>query len=673
MDSATHDSGDLVTLDPPRVSEVALLDRTGVIVAVNAAWEEFCLSNGGTLRTAGVGCSYLDACAAAGEDPATRQVAAAIRAALRGELPGPVTVEVPCHAPEESRWFDVLVSSRYDDDGLCLGATVVLVPRQNRAIRAGQSFAVDTDSELAGAAAAFGRYALASSGVRATIERAVDVVAAALDVPVAAVLQVLGPSRVAVLHSVGPVVRDSWDGGDAARPSLSVSVPVSGRPWGRLVVSHMQPRRFRGPDVDFLVAVAHTLGAALHRERADAARAAIAALSRFAVECADSAAMIERAVDVSAHVLDAPMGILARLSPEPGRLELVQVHGPLGLLPGASCSVDPELARAQARPEPLAVEDWSTESRFPLPAAGSAAQAASSLGVRVLVEGRPWGRLAVLDHRPRAFSAAEAEQLEEVAALLTAVLDRAQDQARRHQVTAAVRRALIPAELPAVQGVEITARCATATGADVGGDWYDVVRLPQGHVGLIVGDVEGHDGEAAALMGQVRAVIRAYAHEGHAPAEVMAHTNRYLLQHADRFVTCFYAELDPATRVVRHVAAGHPAPLVLATDGWAIPLPSTPSLALGVSPEAEFTERGALLPADGALLLVTDGLVGSFEEAAGDPGAEAFVHTARQHAAANLDDLADALAAPSLAAHPLRDDATLLAVRLTTLTRPTSP
>ncbi len=665
MDSATHDSGDLVTLGPPRASEVALLDRSGVIVAVNAAWEEFCLANGGTLRTAGVGCSYLDACAAAGEDPAARQVEAAIRAALRGELPGPVTVEVPCHAPDESRWFDVLVSSRYDDDGLCLGATVVLVPRQDRSIRADQPFAIDADSELVGAAAAFGRFALASSGVRATVERAVDVVAAALGVPVAAVLQVLGPGRVAVLHSVGPVIRDSGGGIDAAKPSLSVSVPVSGRPWGRLVVSHLQPRRFRGQDVDFLVAVAHTLGAALHRERTDAAHAAMAALSRYALQRPDSAAMIERAVDVATHVLDAPMGALARLSPEPGRLELVQVHGPLGLLPGESYIVDPELARALTCPDPLAVEDWRTESRFPLPTAASAARAASSLGVRVLVEGQPWGRLAVLDHRPRAFSAAEAALLEEVAALLSAVLDREHAQGRLYQVTAALQRALLPAELPVVQGIEATARYATATGAEIGGDWYDVIRLPRGHVGLIVGDVEGHDGEAAALMGQVRALIRAYAHDGHTPAEVMAHTNRYLMRHAQRFVTCFYGELDPATRVVRHVAAGHPAPLILSADGRTQPLPSTQSLALGISPTAEFVERAAALPAGGSLLLVTDGLVATFEEGVGDPGAEAFAATARRHAAASLDDLADALTAPALAVHPPRDDATLLAVRLT--------
>ena len=68
---------------------------------------------------------WLDRAAAA-EDPAAAQVANAIRAALAGRLPGSLTVEVPCHSPYAERWFDVLVSTRRDDDGRSVGATVTL-------------------------------------------------------------------------------------------------------------------------------------------------------------------------------------------------------------------------------------------------------------------------------------------------------------------------------------------------------------------------------------------------------------------------------------------------------------------------------------------------------------------------------------------------------------------
>ena len=106
--------------------EVALLDRDGVIAWVNPAWQAFAAANGGDPDRVGRGVSYLQACAAAGDDPAAQDVAAAIRAALAGDLPDPLVVEVPCHGPAADRWFDVLISSRLADDGRVLGATVTL-------------------------------------------------------------------------------------------------------------------------------------------------------------------------------------------------------------------------------------------------------------------------------------------------------------------------------------------------------------------------------------------------------------------------------------------------------------------------------------------------------------------------------------------------------------------
>jgi hypothetical protein len=107
-------------------TEAAVLDRHGVIVWVNDAWTSFAAANQGDPARTGVGMSYLEACAAAGDDPVALEVAAAIRRALAGDLPAPLTVEVPCHSPGTARWFDVLISSRRDDDERPLGATVTL-------------------------------------------------------------------------------------------------------------------------------------------------------------------------------------------------------------------------------------------------------------------------------------------------------------------------------------------------------------------------------------------------------------------------------------------------------------------------------------------------------------------------------------------------------------------
>lgn len=106
--------------------EVALLDRDGFIVSVNDAWRAFAQANEGTPERTGRGVSYLEACAGAGSDPVAMEVAAAIRRALAGDLPGPLTIGVPCHSPRTARWFDMLISSRRDDRGEHLGVTVSL-------------------------------------------------------------------------------------------------------------------------------------------------------------------------------------------------------------------------------------------------------------------------------------------------------------------------------------------------------------------------------------------------------------------------------------------------------------------------------------------------------------------------------------------------------------------
>ena len=110
------------------VVEVALIDQSGVIVSVNDAWAAFGAANGADPDRIGVGVSYLDVCDAASDDRYAREVASALRTALDGDLPAPARVALPCHAPGTSRWFDVLVSSRFDDGGACVGATVTLSP-----------------------------------------------------------------------------------------------------------------------------------------------------------------------------------------------------------------------------------------------------------------------------------------------------------------------------------------------------------------------------------------------------------------------------------------------------------------------------------------------------------------------------------------------------------------
>ncbi len=117
----------LQALQGPEVGvEVATLDLDGVIVSVNRAWEVFAARNGGDPARTGVGVSYLEACASVGGDPVADQAASAIQQALAGDLPGPVTIEVPCHSPVTLRWYDMLIAPKCDAQGQPSGATVTL-------------------------------------------------------------------------------------------------------------------------------------------------------------------------------------------------------------------------------------------------------------------------------------------------------------------------------------------------------------------------------------------------------------------------------------------------------------------------------------------------------------------------------------------------------------------
>lgn len=124
-DSPTVDASARFDVHPAKSVEVAILDHQGVIVSTNQEWDVFCRENHGDLALCGVGVSYLETCEVAA-DPMSLRIADAIRAAVRGELPAPRTVLVPCNSPVVARWYDVSVSSRFGDDGAALGATVAL-------------------------------------------------------------------------------------------------------------------------------------------------------------------------------------------------------------------------------------------------------------------------------------------------------------------------------------------------------------------------------------------------------------------------------------------------------------------------------------------------------------------------------------------------------------------
>jgi serine phosphatase RsbU (regulator of sigma subunit) len=184
-------------------------------------------------------------------------------------------------------------------------------------------------------------------------------------------------------------------------------------------------------------------------------------------------------------------------------------------------------------------------------------------------------------------------------------------EAEQRAVAEQLQRSLLPERLPDVPGLRLAARSRPVSSTmRVGGDWYDVISLPSGEVGLVVGDVVGHDLRAATAMGQLRASLRAFAIYEPSPARVLARVNTVadLLEVTD-LTTCLYAIVNPETRMVRWSSAGHLNPLAVRASGEGQVLKGDPGPPIGVSSGALYVDRTCRLEAHGTLMLYTDGLV----------------------------------------------------------------
>jgi serine phosphatase RsbU (regulator of sigma subunit) len=174
-----------------------------------------------------------------------------------------------------------------------------------------------------------------------------------------------------------------------------------------------------------------------------------------------------------------------------------------------------------------------------------------------------------------------------------------------------LQHSLFPDQLPVIPGLQLAARSTPGNSSmRVGGDWYDVVALPSGEVGLVVGDVVGHDLPAASAMGQIRAALRAFAVHETSPATVLARVDTMVdILGVSDLTTCLYAIVNPATGAFRWSSAGHLNPLVVEASGDARLLRGDPGPPLGVSDTAVYVDRAAQIPRGGSVLIYTDGLV----------------------------------------------------------------
>jgi anti-sigma regulatory factor (Ser/Thr protein kinase)/putative methionine-R-sulfoxide reductase with GAF domain len=236
----------------------------------------------------------------------------------------------------------------------------------------------------------------------------------------------------------------------------------------------------------------------------------------------------------------------------------------------------------------------------------------SLLGAPLIVDGKAIGVLHVGTLKPREFTNDDAALLQVVAARAAPAIERAglyEALDREHRSAVALQRSLLPESTPEIVGVDVATRYLPARD-EVGGDWYDVIELPGGLVGLAIGDVAGHGVRAAALMGQLRIGLRAYALDGYSPAETLKRLDRLLHTiRGEGMATAAYALLDPLSGSVRLASAGHPPAVVVDADGQARLLEGTPAPPLGTMPFGAYAELETTIGPGETLMLYTDGLV----------------------------------------------------------------
>lgn len=201
--------------------------------------------------------------------------------------------------------------------------------------------------------------------------------------------------------------------------------------------------------------------------------------------------------------------------------------------------------------------------------------------------------------------------VEALAGQAAQALDRARHLEAERSIAETLQRSVLPASLPSLPGLELAARYLPGTkNLDVGGDWFDALELPDGRVGLVVGDVVGKGIQAAANMGQLRNALRALSVERLKPPSALQRLDRLSDDVLETtFATVFYAVVDREAGVMRYSSAGHPPPVVACPDGRVLTLEDGRGLPLGTGLRAKYRQGVVELPAGSTVVLYTDGLV----------------------------------------------------------------
>ena len=287
------------------------------------------------------------------------------------------------------------------------------------------------------------------------------------------------------------------------------------------------------------------------------------------------------------------------------------------------------------------------------------------VGLPLLSSGAPLGALRFSFTRPRKITDEERVFLEALAGQCALALERASLFEREHTTAETLQRSLLPDSLPTVPGVILEARYLPVTrNMEIGGDWYDAFRLPDGKLAVAAGDVMGKGLTAAAGMGRVRNALRALALTDPRPAAVLAGLDRLFIatELEEQVTTVAYLVVDPVTGEGMAGSAGHLPPLLLSGDAPPRLDTTEAGTPLGwASPRQQYAFR---LPPGNTAVLYSDGLVENRRRGL-DTGLDELVAVTAEapaEVAENPAMLLDYLVERMLTGYEQDDDVTVLVV-----------
>ncbi len=437
---------------------------------------------------------------------------------------------------------------------------------------------------------------------------------------------------------------------------------------GRVVAdpATTQPERMMGIIID----VTERRAAELEALR----RAAVAARMQevtAGLAGAGSVADLRTAVTTALPALGAN-GLLVTDAGQPA--EVVLECGDLGMAAGrVRIGPDGPIRTAAASGDPLFFTEAS-ELRRRFPQSVEAVRATGAVALAVIPIGgvpRMRGVCMIGFDGPRAFDAAERAFLVLAASAIGQAVHRAKIHDVELNLAMALQGGMLPRTLRPGAGVELAHRYeAATTGIQVGGDWFDSVHRADGTTLLIIGDVEGHNVQAAGMMYRVRTTLLAYADQSQTSdiSMLMARANAFVCEvnadaDAPLFATCLLALIDPRERTISVTRAGHiPPVLALGAERSAVHH-NEPGVPLGVVEDFEYEVWQTSYAPGSMLLLCTDGLIESMDNNL-DQGLDRCRGVLDAQRAEKLDDVADGLLAANRPDGAWKDDVALLLARL---------